>query len=331
MTAQPQISVVVPSRNRSHLLTRLLRCLADQRGVNAFEVIVVDDCSDDDTAHVLAQLADQSPFPLTAASTKRPAGAAAARNVGWRLATAPLVAFTDDDCRPEPLWLASLVSGFADAGVVQGATSYSASEAAGRGPFSQVVSVEQWSGQFETSNVAYRRDVLERLDGFDERFEGDSYGEDVDLGWRALEGGARSTFADDAIVVHDVKRGTALEEVAAAVRQARRWRHIGRVLHEHPGYRPYRLYRGPFLFATHPPTLLALAGLGVLAAGPRNRATRTLAICCVLPWLRHRTLVEPRGGRRRHWPAVLPAAFVVDAVETLTVVYSGARYRTLVL
>ena len=260
---------------------------------------------------------------------RTPAGAPGARNVGWRRATP--VAFTDDDCRPEPDWLASLIEGFADAEVVQGSTSFAESEAVGRGPFSQVVSVERWSGQFETSNVAYRRDLLERLNGLDERFDGDSYGEDVDLGWRALEGGARSAFAQHAVVVHDVKRGPALQELVASLRGARRWRHIGRVLHDHPGYRPYRLYRDPFLAATHPPTLLALAGLVVFVAGAKHGRSRTLAAFCVLPWLRHRTFVEPRLGRRRHWPAVLPAAFAVDAVETLTVACSGVRYRTLVL
>jgi hypothetical protein len=179
--------------------------------------------------------------------------------------------------------------------------------------------------------VAYRRELLERLGGFDERFGGDSYGEDVDLGWRALAGGARSVFAPDAIVVHDVKRGTPLEEITAALRQARRWRHIGRVLRDHPGYRHYRLQRDPFLAATHPPTLLALAGLAILAIGSKHRSARLVAALCLLPWLRHRGFVESRGGRPRDWPAVLAAGFVVDVVETLTVVESGARYRTLVL
>jgi glycosyltransferase involved in cell wall biosynthesis len=329
VSAQPQISVVVPSRNRAHLLARLLGCLADQRGADAFEVIVVDDCSEDGTEQVLAQLSGTTPFPLVVARTERPAGSAAARNVGWRLATASLVAFTDDDCRPQPGWLAGLIEGFADAEVVQGSTAHCASEADGRGPFSQVVNVERWSGQFETSNVAYRRDLLERLGGFDERFEGDSYGEDVDLGWRALEAGAYSAFAQDAVVVHDVKRGPALQELLASLRDARRWRHIGRVLRDHPAYRPYRLHRDPFLAATHPPTLLALAGLAVIVAGPRRG--RALAACCLLPWLRHRTVVEPRAGSRCLLPMVLPAAFAVDAVETVTVAYSGVRYRTLVL
>jgi glycosyltransferase involved in cell wall biosynthesis len=333
--AGPQISVVVPSRDRGHLLPRLVESLAAQRGVERYELIVVDDCSTDETSDVLRDLSASMPDLLRPAHTTRPSGAATARNVGWRLAEAPIVAFTDDDCQPDASWLANLLARFDDVDVVQGATSFDAAKAAGRGPFSQVISVDHWTGQFETSNVAYRRDLLAELDGFDEGFEGDSFGEDVDLGWRALERGARVAFAPDAVVVHDVKRGPALHELAASLRAGWRWRHIGKVIHDHPGYRPHRLQRDPFLAATHPPTLLALLGLLVLAAQGAGRSNhpllRAAAVAALLPWLRHRIVVEPRPGRWRHLPIVLPAAFAVDAAETLTVAASGIRYRTLVL
>jgi glycosyltransferase involved in cell wall biosynthesis len=255
-----------------------------------------------------------------------------ARNAGWSAATRPLIAFTDDDCRPADDWLANLLAPFDGADVVQGATTFDPTEAEGRGPFSQVISVRAWSGQFETSNIAYRRELLDALGGFDEQFEGDSYGEDVDLGWRAIERGARGTFAADAIVVHDTKRASALDEVRACVRRSRRWRHIGRVLRDHPGYRAQRLSNDPFLMPTHPPTWLAIGGLLVVAAAPRRRAAWLVGAGAFLPWLRYRTAVEPRpGARRRHWPIVLPAAFVVDAVRVVTVAASGVRYRTLVL
>jgi GT2 family glycosyltransferase len=305
--------------------------VAAQQGVERWELVVVDDGSTDDTPSVLQRLCAEAPQLVRSIRTANARGAAAARNEGWRAATAPVIAFTDDDCCPDPRWLAGLLAAFERADVVQGATDFDAAEAAGRGPFSQVVSVDRWTGQFETSNVAYRRALLEQLDGFDERFEGDSFGEDVDLGWRAVEHGASSAFAPEAIVVHDVKRGPALDELRASLRAGWRWRHIGKVLRDHPGYRPHRLHRGPFLAATHPPTLLALLGLVLLALGPRRPGPRALAVAAFVPWLRHRTVLEPRPGSRTHLPVVLPAAFVVDAVETLSVTASGLRYRTLVL
>jgi cellulose synthase/poly-beta-1,6-N-acetylglucosamine synthase-like glycosyltransferase len=268
---------------------------------------------------------------MRVASTPRPSGAAAARNVGWRLAGAPVVAFTDDDCRPAQGWLAALARAMTDADVVQGVTTFDPAEAAGRGAFSQVVKVPAWSGQFETSNVAYRAELLARLGGFDEHFGGDSFGEDVDLGWRALDGGARTAFADDAVVVHDVKRGPWLAEARQCVRGARRWRHLGRLLRDHPGYREVRLEPAPFLNAAHPPTWVAIAGLGLLAVRPRRRWARRLAALSLLPWVRHRAVVEPRPGNPRHLPATLPVALLVDVTRVLTVAGSAVRYRTLVL
>jgi glycosyltransferase involved in cell wall biosynthesis len=305
--------------------------LGSQRGIGAFEVVIVDDSSTDDTARVLSELVASADFSLRSATTPRPSGAAAARNVGWRLAAAPHVAFTDDDCRPDPDWLASLTAGLAHADVVQGITTCDTSEEQGRGPFSQVVHVLRWSGQFETSNVAYRHSTLSALEGFDERFKGDSYGEDVDLGWRAVESGARVAFASNAVVVHDVKRGRPIDEFIASIRGVRRWHRIGQVVRDHPAYRPYRMYRSPFLAPTHPPMLLALGGLSALVIVGNRRAARLVALAALLPWLRHRTVVDRRPGRLRHLPITLPAAFIVDAVEVITVARSGVRYRAYVL
>ena len=325
------VSVVVPTRDRGRLLPRLVRCLEQQVDAPAFELIVVDDGSTDDTRAVLERLAASAAIRLRVASMPRPSGAAAARNVGWRLAEAPLVAFTDDDCRPEPAWLAAITRAAATADIVQGVTTFDPEEAAGRGAFSQVVHVPAWSGQFETSNVAYATDVLHSLGGFDEHFGGDSFGEDVDLGWRALERGVRTAFAADAVVVHDVKRGPWLAEARQCVRGARRWRHLGRLLRDHPGYRQVRLDPAPFLNAAHPPTWMAIAGLALVAARPGRRRNWWIAGASLLPWVRHRSAVEPRPGDRRHLPVTLPVALIVDVTRVLTVAGSALRYRTLVL
>lgn len=323
----PHVTVVVPTRNRSSLLSRLVDCVARSQGVDGIELVVVDDASTDDTQRVLQSLRTSATVAMRVLRTERASGAGAARNIGWRAAGKDIVAFIDDDCRPDSHWLERLVRGFESADIVQGRTTFDPDEALGAGPFSQVVSVEMFSGQFETSNVAYRRSVLDAVGGFDEHFGGDSYGEDVDLGWRAIEQGAVATFVADAVVVHDVKRDTGWNEFVASVRAARRWRHIGKVLKRHPGYRPHRVYCEPFLAPTHPPTLLALGGLLSLLVARR----RTLGLLLVAPWVHHRVFKEPRPGTRKRQLVILPATFIVDAVEVLTVTASGIRYRTLVL
>src|SRR5204862_5945534 len=100
-----------------------------------FELIIVDDGASDDTWQTLQRLASSA--PLTLLPLRHPAnrGPAAARNLGWRSAKGPIVAFTDDDCVPQPGWLAALVAGMAEADIVQGRTVLDEVQARTRGPF----------------------------------------------------------------------------------------------------------------------------------------------------------------------------------------------------
>ena len=88
-----RVCVVVPTRNRVELLRRTLTSVLDQRGVS-LEVVVVDEASSDGTAQFL-QLLDEC--RVTVVRHETPLGVAAARNAGMRNATAPWVAFVDDD------------------------------------------------------------------------------------------------------------------------------------------------------------------------------------------------------------------------------------------
>jgi len=103
----PDVSVVIPTRDRVDYLRVALASLAAQDGRATHEVVVVDDGSSDATpeaaAHSGARLVAH-PAPL---------GLNAARNAGARAAHAPLVAFVDDDVRVPPGWAAALVAGAA--------------------------------------------------------------------------------------------------------------------------------------------------------------------------------------------------------------------------
>src|SRR5690242_8633278 len=100
------LAVVVATQNRADLCTRLLKTLAEQSlDHSRFEVVVVDDCSDDDTPEALASLARQLPYRLRTLRTEVSRGAGPARNLGWQSCTAEFIAFTDDDCLPQPTWL----------------------------------------------------------------------------------------------------------------------------------------------------------------------------------------------------------------------------------
>ena len=104
--SEPDIAVVIPTRRRETRLAFALEALAEQSlDASRFEVIVV---RDGDAAAPFAE----PPDGLRVRFCTRPgvAGPTAKRNVGWRSTTAPLVAFTDDDCRPHPAWLESLLA-----------------------------------------------------------------------------------------------------------------------------------------------------------------------------------------------------------------------------
>lgn len=115
----PHISLVVPTRDRPASLARCLAALSGQRTDADVEVIVVDDSSVDGAAVATAIGGHGTARLLTATG----AGPAAARNLGARNARAPIVAFTDDDCAPDPGWVDSLLAAFdRDATVVAGPT-----------------------------------------------------------------------------------------------------------------------------------------------------------------------------------------------------------------
>ena len=94
-SADPALSVIIPTFNRAPLLGPSLESLASQgEGTDAFEVIVVNDGSTDETAEVCEQFASR--MRLRHLRLDR-SGIAAAKNEGVRQAAAPLVLFFDDD------------------------------------------------------------------------------------------------------------------------------------------------------------------------------------------------------------------------------------------
>jgi glycosyltransferase involved in cell wall biosynthesis len=102
----PAVSVYLATRNRAALLARALESVWAQQGV-AFEVVVVDDASGDDTPQRLAQWAAQG--RLRWFRHERPLGACAARNRALREARAAHVAGLDDDDEMLPGRLAALL------------------------------------------------------------------------------------------------------------------------------------------------------------------------------------------------------------------------------
>ena len=211
--SDPSVSVVVATRDRAPFLPELLGALADQSmDPSRFEVIVVDDGSTDGTWSALEGLAGTTTLRLRGLRLDHSVGQGPARNVGVRAARGEIVAFTDDDCIPEPSWLGTLTEPL-DGGdnaphvVVQGRTEGWPEDDC-HGPWARTVWVLGPSWLFETCNVAYRRRDVELAGGFPGRDEAPSgpdgklVGEDAILGWRVMERGAQLRFEPGALVHH---------------------------------------------------------------------------------------------------------------------------------
>jgi glycosyltransferase involved in cell wall biosynthesis len=113
--ATPDISVVLATYNRRHLLPRAIASVLAQDGVR-FELIIVDDASRDGTTDYVASLTD---LRIRIISTDHNIGPSAARNLGLKAARAGIVAFLDsDDAYREGRLAAPLAAFVADASLV---------------------------------------------------------------------------------------------------------------------------------------------------------------------------------------------------------------------
>ena len=263
----PRISVVMPTYRRPALMARCLGALLEQSlPGDAFEIVVVDDGCTDDTRDRCAELDALSRAGggpeiryLRPHGTRGPA---AARNRGWRAARGALIAFTDDDTIPDPDWLR------------QGEDALSRpSRVAAWGrvhvpmPERMTDNARNTAGLenavFVTANAFVRRDALEQVGGFDERYRR-AWREDTDLYFALLaafpEPGA-IVDAPAALVLHpvrDAKFGVSIGQQANMAFDALLFKKYPRLYDRHVGFR-----RPPAGY-----TVIAVSTLAALAAWP---------------------------------------------------------------
>lgn len=314
---RPLISVVIATRRRETRLAFALEALADQTlDPESFEVIVVRAADSLDAELTVAPAGLAVRFMIAPT-----AGAAAQRNRGWRQASADLVAFTDDDCRPTPDWLEQLLAAARVGTIVQGRTDPDPDEIHLFHGLARTVEVSEPNPWFATCNIVYPRSVLERVGGFDERFEG-AWGEDTDLALRAIEAGvAAPRFAPNAVVRHAVHA----RSFAAAVRDAYGRDALPLLLARHPRQRR-ELYWRYFLRKRHAKILLAVVGVVV------SRRRPALALLTAVPYLestldRHHLSL----GSSAHQLFLLPLVAIIDAIETIVTARGAIKNRVPVL
>lgn len=201
------VAVLVPVRDRADLLDRALTAMAPGlRDVDA--VLVVDSAS---RTPDVARVAASHGVPCLRVDAP---GISRARNAGCDAVEAPVVAFTDDDCRPHPGWTAAYDHAFGTDPEL--AFAFGRVEPAdGPGvPVSVLEATDPYTVHGSPpeerlghgANMAFRRDALERMGPFDEALGVGGplrAAEDTDMFLRLLAAGASGAYLPDAVVVHD--------------------------------------------------------------------------------------------------------------------------------
>ena len=200
-----RVSVVVPTYKRPDLLERCLAALQRQTlAALEYEIIVCDDGPSDEARRVVEQARAGLPggaqihyIEVTATQ-----GPAAARNRGWERARSAVVAFTDDDTVPDAGWLEAGLAAIAQgADAVTGRIEMPLPE---EPTDLELDAAGLTRAEFVTANCLVRRDVLEAVGGFDERFSM-AWREDSDLHFKLIEGGYTIVRSEEALVVHPLR------------------------------------------------------------------------------------------------------------------------------
>ena len=171
------------------------------------EIVVVDSASKDDSVREAASRAGVTVVRCDVAGQSR------ARNEGIRASSASLIAFTDDDCRPQAGWPDALVSAFAGDPAIGFVTGRVVPDRDDGPVLSVLVDEEPRSFSYEPNlgllghgaNFAVRREAITAVSGFDEALGiGGGLGviDDHDAFWRMLRAGWSGRYTPDAVVVH---------------------------------------------------------------------------------------------------------------------------------
>jgi GT2 family glycosyltransferase len=316
----PRVSVVVPTYGRPELLCRCLAALAVQTlPLGHYEVIVVSDGPD---ASLRAALRFAK-CPLRYLELPQRRGPAAARNLGWRAASAPVVAFTDDDTVPSPDWL--------EEGLARLAAGHDA--VAGRvdvpvppRPSDYERDAAQLAGaEFVTANCFVTVAMLHAVGGFDERFTR-AWREDSDLHFKLLAHGAVVARAPRARVLHPVRPA----RWGVSVAQQRKVLFDALLYKKHRGLYRQRIRRKPRLdyYATVA-ALLAVPAAFALDAPAIGFA----AVCAWLASTVHFTARRLRGTRRewRHVGEMLVTSAAIPLLAVFWRLVGAVRYRVVFL
>jgi GT2 family glycosyltransferase len=199
------VSVIVPVRNdRAGHLRQLVEALTRQTLARGrFEIVVGDDGSTDDSIRAFA-----TEDGWVRVVHGPPRNAYAARNMAVADARpSDVLAFVDSDCIPDPGWLEAGIAALEDAEAAAGDIRFTLPKERTLWTYLDVEATKDHESQVrtanaETANFFIRRDVFERLGGFDPSLSDHS---DFEFARRLVGAGHRLVYAPDASCVHPAR------------------------------------------------------------------------------------------------------------------------------
>ena len=213
--APTDLSLVITTRDRANTLPPTLDVLSRLRSRHSVDIVIVDNCSRDETPALLAAFSARSVLPVQTVICPTP-GKARALNAGWRRARGRVIAFTDDDCYPDPGFLDCAIEAMSDPqiGFVGGRIVL-------HDPTDLRVTIREdlepdfiparslvRAGSIQGANIVVRRDALDDVGGFDDNFgPGTPFVcEDIDLVQRMSTAGWNGRYDPRPTVAHHHRR-----------------------------------------------------------------------------------------------------------------------------
>ncbi len=211
---KPKISVIIGEKNSQEFIKECITAVMNQ-DFKDFELIVVDDYSNDSTKQKIRELQKKHSFKLI--ELKKHSGISKARNTGIKEALGEFIAFTDADCIPEKKWLNELMNGFNEKTVSVGGPNLVPKHGdKNQKIFDELLQLIACIGSnyvkhsdkiIETHhnpscNSVYRKNILMKMNGFNEKL---SSNEDAELDFRIKKQQKKIRFNPKAIVFHHRK------------------------------------------------------------------------------------------------------------------------------
>lgn len=202
-TTDLDVSVIVPVRDGGAGLEDLLECLSEQTlPRQRYEIVVGDDGSSDGWTQIF-----ETGDGWARVARGEPQNSYAARNRAVTLSQGRALAFCDADCRPQPGWLEAGLVALEEAELAGGRIEFIAGD---RPSLWALLDIDSFldqeravrNGRAVTANLFVRRDMFDRVGGFDDSLPNQG---DYDFVGRCVQAGARLAYAPDAVVRHPVR------------------------------------------------------------------------------------------------------------------------------